>query len=173
VICVYRGNERVWLKHHLAEALRGPAHARAWAWGGGREEPQAVTMIVEKPMWLRHAGLQIFSLDIQPNGLRFATAGGDHKVRIWNMKPLAERDADLDSSSANKLLATLRDHFGSVNCVRWAKCGRLIASGSDDQVILVHERRPGSGTTEFGSGEPPDVENWKVLLTLRGHTADV
>ncbi|KAH9573919.1 hypothetical protein CY35_01G027300 [Sphagnum magellanicum] len=130
-------------------------------------------MIVEKPMWLRHAGLQIFSLDIQPSGLRFATAGGDHKVRIWNMKPLAERDADSDSSSANKLLATLRDHFGSVNCVRWAKCGRLIASGSDDQVILVHERRPGSGTTEFGSGEPPDVENWKVLLTLRGHTADV
>jgi hypothetical protein len=38
------------------------------------------TMIVEKPMWLRHAGLQIFSLDVQPSGLRFATAGGDHKV---------------------------------------------------------------------------------------------
>jgi hypothetical protein len=37
-------------------------------------------MIVEKPMWLRHAGLQIFSLDVQPSGLRFATAGGDHKV---------------------------------------------------------------------------------------------
>ncbi len=88
------------------------------------------------------------------------------------MKPLGERDSD-SSASVNKLLATLRDHFGSVNCVRWAKCGRLIASGSDDQVILVHERRPGSGTTEFGSGEPPDVENWKVLLTLRGHTADV
>jgi protein HIRA/HIR1 len=40
-------------------------------------------------------------------------------------------------------------------------------------VILVHERRPGLGTMKFGSGEPPDVENWKVLLTLRGHTADV
>ncbi|CAB4319931.1 unnamed protein product [Prunus armeniaca] len=48
-------------------------------------------------------------------------------------------------------LQTLRDHFGSVNCVRWAK----------------------HGTTEFGSGEPPDVENWKVAMTLRGHTADV
>ncbi|KAG9158117.1 hypothetical protein Leryth_000276 [Lithospermum erythrorhizon] len=72
-----------------------------------------------------------------------------------------------------KLLATLRDHFGSVNCVRWAKHGRYIASGSDDQVIQIHERKPGSGTTEFGSGEPADVENWKVALTLRGHTADV
>lgn len=93
------------------------------------------------------------------------------KVRIWNMKSV-EGDSENDSS-APKVLATLRDHFGSVNCVRWAKHGRLLASGSDDQVILIHERKPGSGTTEFGSGEPPDVENWKVTMTLRGHTADV
>eukprot|EP00250_Pteridium_aquilinum_P005363 c15474_g1_i1 orf=816-3749(+) len=129
-------------------------------------------MIVEKPAWLRHEGLQIFSIDIQPSGQRFATAGGDHKVRIWDMKYLSHTEADADSAPS-KLLATLRDHFGSVNCVRWAKQGRLIASGSDDQIVLIHERRSGSGTTEFGSGEPPDVENWKVLLTLRGHTADV
>jgi hypothetical protein len=35
---------------------------------------------MEKPMWLWHAGLQIFSLDVQPSGLWFTTAGGDHKV---------------------------------------------------------------------------------------------
>ncbi|KAF8397850.1 hypothetical protein HHK36_016775 [Tetracentron sinense] len=128
-------------------------------------------MIAEKPSWVRHEGMQIFSIDIQPGGLRFATGGGDHKVRIWNMK-CAGRDSENDEST-QKLLATLRDHFGSVNCVRWAKHGRYVASGSDDQVILIHERKPGSGTTEFGSGEPPDVENWKVTMTLRGHTADV
>lgn len=81
------------------------------------------------------------------------------------------RDEDKDQSQ--RLLATLWEHFGSVNCVRWAKHGRFLASGSDDQVILVYERKPGSGTTEFGSGQPPDVENWKVAMTLRGHTADV
>ncbi|KAA8550176.1 hypothetical protein F0562_001860 [Nyssa sinensis] len=128
-------------------------------------------MIAEKPSWIRHEGMQIFSIDIQPGGLRFATGGGDHKVRIWNMKSVG-RDLETDESTP-KLLATLRDHFGSVNCVRWAKHGRYVASGSDDQVILIHERKPGSGTTEFGSGEPPDVENWKVAMTLRGHTADV
>ncbi|XP_021716394.1 protein HIRA-like isoform X1 [Chenopodium quinoa] len=128
-------------------------------------------MIAEKPSWIRHEGMQIFSIDIQPGGLRFATGGGDHKVRIWNMKSVA-RDSDKDDQT-HRNLATLRDHFGSVNCVRWAKHGRHIASGSDDQVILIHERRPGSGTTEFGSGEPPDIENWKVVMTLRGHTADV
>ncbi|KAM6576071.1 hypothetical protein CsatB_027908 [Cannabis sativa] len=128
-------------------------------------------MIAEKPSWIRHEGMQIFSIDVQPGGLRVATGGGDHKVRIWNMKSLG-RDVEKEEST-QRLLATLRDHFGSVNCVRWAKHGRYLASGSDDQVILVHERKPGSGTTEFGSGEPPDVENWKVTLTLRGHTADV
>ncbi|KAJ1440666.1 WD40/YVTN repeat-like-containing domain superfamily [Sesbania bispinosa] len=128
-------------------------------------------MIAEKPSWVRHEGMQIFSIDVQPGGLRFATGGGDHKVRIWNMKSVS-RDIANDESS-QRLLATLRDHFGSVNCVRWAKHGRYVASGSDDQVILIHERKPGSGTTEFGSGEPPDIENWKVAMTLRGHTADV
>ncbi|XP_073025002.1 protein HIRA-like isoform X2 [Primulina eburnea] len=128
-------------------------------------------MIAEKPSWITHGGTQIFSIDIQPGGLRFASGGGDHKVRIWNMKSVG-RELQADGS-ALKLLATMRDHFGSVNCVRWAKHGRYLASGSDDQVILIHERKPGSGTMEFGSGEPPDIENWKVAMTLRGHTADV
>lgn len=93
------------------------------------------------------------------------------QVRIWNVKSVGKNMEDDDSNQ--RLLATLRDHFGSVNCVRWAKHGRYVASGSDDQTILVHEKKPGSGTTEFGSGEPPDIENWKVAMTLRGHTADV
>ncbi|KAL6656508.1 hypothetical protein ACP70R_007334 [Stipagrostis hirtigluma subsp. patula] len=135
-------------------------------------------MITEKPSWIRHEGLQIFSIDIQHGGLRFATGGGDQKVvsaitfvRIWSMKSVDKATANDDCSQ--KLLATMRDHFGSVNCVRWAKHGRYLASGSDDQVILIHERKAGSGTSEFGSGEAPDVENWKVIMTLRGHTADV
>ncbi|KAF5193563.1 Hira-like protein [Thalictrum thalictroides] len=128
-------------------------------------------MIAEKPSWIKHGSMQIFSIDIQPGGLRFATGGGDHKVRIWNMKCM---DAESENvQPTQRLLATLRDHFGSVNCVRWAKHGRYLASGSDDQVIQIHERKPGSGTTEFGSGEPPDVENWKLIMSLRGHTADV
>jgi protein HIRA/HIR1 len=93
------------------------------------------------------------------------------KVRIWNMKSVDKNAANNDPSQ--RLLATMQDHFGSVNCVRWAKHGHYLASGSDDQAILIHERKAGSGTSEFGSGEPPDVENWKVVMTLRGHTADV
>lgn len=128
-------------------------------------------MIAEKPSWVNHGGTQIFSIDVQPGGLRFATGGGDYKVRIWNMKSV---DKDLENvEKSQRLLATLREHYGSVNCVRWAKHGRYLASGSDDKDILVHEKKPGSGTTEFGSGEPADIENWKVAMTLRGHGADV
>lgn len=40
-----------------------------------------IEMIAEKPVWVKHEGLQqIFSIDVQPNGERFATGGGDHKV---------------------------------------------------------------------------------------------
>jgi protein HIRA/HIR1 len=39
-------------------------------------------MIAEKPSWVRHEGMQIFSIDVQPGGLRFATGGGDHKVCV-------------------------------------------------------------------------------------------
>ncbi|KAK9755333.1 hypothetical protein RND81_01G018300 [Saponaria officinalis] len=37
-------------------------------------------MIAEKPSLIRHEGVQIFSIDIQPGGLRFATGGEDHKL---------------------------------------------------------------------------------------------
>ena len=47
-------------------------------WVGSQK--QEAKMIAEKPSWIRHEGLQIFSIDIQPGGLRFATGGGDHKV---------------------------------------------------------------------------------------------
>eukprot|EP00850_Spirogloea_muscicola_P015169 SM000114S24132 [mRNA] locus=s114:115169:120348:- [translate_table: standard] len=88
------------------------------------------------------------------------------------MAPLLDEAAELDAGVPKKL-ATLSEHFGPVNCVRWSRSGRYLASGSDDKVILVCERRAGAGTAQFGSAEPPDVENWKVVLHLRGHAADV
>ncbi|KAE8681353.1 hypothetical protein F3Y22_tig00111330pilonHSYRG00281 [Hibiscus syriacus] len=153
-------------------------------------------MIAEKPSWVRDEGMHVFSIDVQPAGLRYATSGGDHKcyreiaaaiaVELRFLNPWVKRPflaltylvvfgfllleviivaelafisyndmsggylslltnrifhSDLENDeSTQRLLATLRDHFGSANCV---------------------------------SGEPPDIENWKVSMTLRGHTADV
>lgn len=39
-------------------------------------------MIADRPSWIRHEGMQIFTIDVEPGGLRFATGGGDHKVYL-------------------------------------------------------------------------------------------
>jgi protein HIRA/HIR1 len=54
------------------------------------------------------------------------------------MKSVDTNVANNDPSQ-RMMLATMRDHFGKVNYVRWAKHGRYLASGSDDHVILIHE----------------------------------
>ena len=37
-----------------------------------------------------------------------------------------------DNELVQRLLVTFRGHYGSVNCVRWAKHDQYIVSGSDD-----------------------------------------
>jgi WD40 repeat protein len=65
-----------------------------------------------KPEWVAHGEAGIYSLSA--SGDRLATGGGDQKVRVWAL------DSVLDDSDQAKprLLATLADHFGSVNVVR-------------------------------------------------------
>ena len=89
------------------------------------------------------------------------------QVRVWSM------DSVLDDSDDTKprLLATLTDHFGSVNVVRFSPDGRLLASGSDDKAILIYKLEPTSAGApprgNFGSSDPPPLENWKLCQTLK------
>ncbi|KAG5145907.1 hypothetical protein JHK84_031450 [Glycine max] len=123
--------------------------------------------------------MQIFSIDVQPGGLRFATGGGDHKVRIWNMKSVCGESGDIgNDESSQRLLATLRDRFGSINCVRWAKHGRYVAQG-----LMI--RRLGWSpcghfvTTTHGFQKPrhsaPVLERgeWSATLDFLGHNAPI
>ena len=73
------------------------------------------------------AGGPIFSIDV--HGTRFATAGSDHKVKVWNLLPVLDVQQEL-SAGAPKLLATLADHFGPVNVARFSHDGRFLASGA-------------------------------------------
>eukprot|EP01048_Picozoa_sp_COSAG05_P036030 COSAG05_NODE_15995_length_356_cov_0.692607_1_plen_72_part_01 len=68
----------------------------------------------------------IFSVDIHPDGKRFATAGADNTIRIWSMSPLLDQAAEEDPS-VHKNLATLTGHTRPVNCVRWASKSQLLA----------------------------------------------
>lgn len=75
-------------------------------------------------------------------------------------------------------------HTGAVTVVRFSPCGRYLASGSDDRVVLIWERdetRSGAAAAvEFGqsasgnsSFDPPNSETWVARKRLIGHDNDV
>jgi protein HIRA/HIR1 len=143
-------------------------------------------MLIEKPPWVSHRGEQeglsaIYSIDVHPRGEKFATGGGDWKVRVWSCKGVERREitpaeSALESASggaAKRQLAVLSQHESAVNCVRWSFSGELLASASDDRCVLVWELKPGKGQVPFGSSDPPNEENWTRWLSLQGHTMDV
>ncbi|BDA47922.1 Protein HIRA [Coccomyxa sp. Obi] len=129
-------------------------------------------MLVDKPDWVEHGGSPIFSIDVHPAGSRFVTAGSDHKAKVWNLLPVLEVLQEQDEQCP-RLLATLTDHYGPVNVARFSKSGSLLATGSDDKLTCLYELRAGTGQSTFGSNDGPNVENWKLIVMLRGHSNNV
>lgn len=70
------------------------------------------------------------------------------------------------------LLCHMEGHQGAVNVVRWSNSGRFLASGGDDQKVLLW-------TLEGGQGPGGSPENWMPYRTgsksvsLAGHAHDV
>ncbi|KAH7958413.1 hypothetical protein HPB49_001382 [Dermacentor silvarum] len=122
-------------------------------------------------------GHPIFSVDIHPDGSRFATGGQGSdcgQICVWNMAPVAREEEEL-SDSVPKLLCQMDNHLACVNCVRWSSDGRHLASGGDDKVIMIWMigRYGMSSSGMFGGGGKTNVEHWKCVSTLRGHSGDV
>ncbi|CAL1689802.1 unnamed protein product [Lasius platythorax] len=129
-------------------------------------------MKLVKPNWITHDGYPIFSIDIHPNGRRFATGGqgGDSgRVVIWNMEPVVDEAAELDPN-VPKMLCQLDNHLACVNCVRWSNSG-LLASGGVDKLIMIWRLSGSGGSSIFGG--KTSVEAWRCIATLRSHEADV
>ena len=114
----------------------------------------------------------IFSIHAQCNGNRFATGGGDHCVKVWSLvAALDVQKEQQDASSSPKLLATLTDHNGPVNVVRFSPVSSMLASGSDDGTACVYELQNGPGGAVLG-GET-NVENWRTKFLLKGHGSNI
>jgi protein HIRA/HIR1 len=120
-------------------------------------------MLLDKPPWVAHDASRgdVYGIDVSADGARFATAGGDHKVKLWALPPVLSAAAEA-APGAPKLLATLAEHFGPVNALRFSGSGRRLATGSDDKLVLVHELRPGPPRAVFGATDAPAVENWQA-----------
>jgi len=50
---------------------------------------------------------------------------------------------------------------------------RPAGAGADDKLVCIYELRTGPGGRAFGSSDVPNVENWKHVMTLKGHTNNV
>ncbi|CAG5917506.1 unnamed protein product [Menidia menidia] len=122
-------------------------------------------------------GKPIFSVDIHPDGTKFATGGQGEdsgKVMIWNMAPVLKEE-DEKNESVPKMLCQMDNHLACVNCVRWSNNGLYLASGGDDKLVMVWKRAALIGpSTVFGSSSKlANVEQWRCVTILRNHTGDV
>ncbi|TFY54282.1 hypothetical protein EVJ58_g8960 [Rhodofomes roseus] len=134
-----------------------------------------------KPAWVTHKDsamkgeqekrVTIFSVHVHPDGSRIATGGLDAKVRIWSTKPILN-EASEASGRPPKSLSTLTMHTGPVLVVRWAHSGRWLASGSDDEIVMIWDLDPSAKGKVWGSDEV-NFEGWKPLKRLPGHESDV
>ncbi|XP_043831656.1 protein HIRA isoform X2 [Dromiciops gliroides] len=130
-----------------------------------------------KPTWVNHNGKPIFSVDIHPDGTKFATGGQGQdsgKVVIWNMAPVLKEE-DEKNENIPKMLCQMDNHLACVNCVRWSNSGMYLASGGDDKLIMVWKRATYIGpSTVFGSSSKlANVEQWRCVSILRSHSGDV
>ena len=92
-----------------------------------------------KPSWVSFEGRALMSIDIHPDGERFAVGGQGvdcGRVSIWNMKPIVDEAAAKDKD-VPKLLTQMDHHEGCVNCVRWSHNGRYLASAGDDKLVRI------------------------------------
>ncbi|XP_044752723.1 protein HIRA homolog [Coccinella septempunctata] len=132
-------------------------------------------MIFFKPVWVTHEDKKpIFSIDIHPNGNRFATGGQGEsggKVVIWNVAPLIAEDAEVDPN-VPKILCQMDNHLACVNVVRWSNEGHLLASGGDDKLVMIWRLTNEGVSTVFGSGKI-NIETWKCIYTLNAHQGDI
>ncbi|CAG9862092.1 unnamed protein product [Phyllotreta striolata] len=132
-------------------------------------------MIILKPTWINHdENKPIFSVDIHPNGSRFATGGQGQsggKIVIWNIAPVIDEYAE-NNPKVPKMLCQMDNHLACVNVVRWSNGGHLLASGSDDKLVMIWRLTNEGSSTIFGSGQV-NVETWKCIYTLNSHNGDV
>lgn len=144
-------------------------------------------MILDKPLSVCHFGEKgetkvIYSVHVHPDGSRFATGGGDHRIKVWSMDsfrsprsapPSAQAVVPATGASSRfsgntappkssahvqgeevTMLAVLPRHTGSVLCVRWSHGGRYLASASDDTYVFIWELRPPGAAGGGGSSVP-------------------
>lgn len=117
----------------------------------------------------------ILSIDVHPDGTKFATGGQGNdcgRVVVWNLEPVISPDAEENPSIA-KVLCQMDNHLACVNSVRWSSNGLILASAGDDKIVMLWNRAKGPSAVFGNGGITKTSENWRCLQTLRGHNEDI
>ncbi|KAG2047278.1 WD40 repeat-like protein [Suillus hirtellus] len=85
-----------------------------------------------------------------PDMSMIATGGQDGP---WTNEPIAECFIKIWNTKTGELVATLKGHTWTVNCLAWTKDGRTLISGSDDKSIRTW-----------------NTKTWKQTALLEAHT---
>ncbi|CAD5113360.1 DgyrCDS2532 [Dimorphilus gyrociliatus] len=116
----------------------------------------------------------IYACDLQPPQegselQRLATCGPDRVIRIWN---ISFHD---DYKVKVEFLSSLLRHSKAVNVVRFSPNGHYLASGGDDNAIIIWKLSSTSATSnntlQEDDGEITEV--WVSGKVLRGHLGDI
>jgi WD40 repeat protein len=95
----------------------------------------------------------IYALAFSPDGKKFATAGYDRMIRVWDTGTLA-RTKDSQATELAKPELILKDHSDTIYALSWSPDGTLLASGSADRSIKVWEAT--TGKRLYTLGDPTD-----------------
>ncbi|KAJ3929947.1 MAG: WD40-repeat-containing domain protein, partial [Lentinula lateritia] len=77
-----------------------------------------------------------------------------------------------ESNQSPKSLCILTMHTGPMLTVHWACSGRWLATGSDDEIVMIWDLDPNARCKACGS-DKVNGEGWKPMKHLAGHENDV
>ena len=84
----------------------------------------------------------ITALALQPSGNLLASAGDDHKVRLWDIE-------------SGQLQYTLTDHHDWVTSLAFCEGGTMLLTGGRDRQVLAWNASNGSKPTRLGKHDKP------------------
>ncbi|GAA5862379.1 hypothetical protein JCM8547_007621 [Rhodosporidiobolus lusitaniae] len=118
---------------------------------------------------------------------RLATCGADNNIRLWLVHPRPapsafttlptasssrpDKQKNPDSDPKVEFLATLSQHTGVVNCVRFAPQGEKLASAGDDGNVVIWI--PGESMKKMGESDEDkayEKESWRVAKMIRSQS---
>ncbi|CAL9731093.1 chromatin assembly factor 1 subunit p60 [Monosporozyma unispora] len=132
-----------------------------------------------------HESQPVYSLTFPPKSQydpqlpKLFTAGGDNKIRIWNLNTVKSSTNDSCSKiDTIDFLTSLQQHEQAINVIRFNSKGDILASAGDDGQILLWKRNKDGekakplpfGTVEEESSQKDNNESWFVWKRLRFHS---